>query len=90
MTCSYQLAGRAEFNREKHLFCSVRKLQTKMLLNKAESLITAIIAKIGKTTKPTQKFIKHILILYMGPAANTTLLTWPDMVCLLSKHTGTR
>jgi len=37
-----------------------------MLLNKAESLITAIIAKIGKTTKPTQKFIQHILILYMG------------------------
>lgn len=37
-----------------------------MLLNKAESLITAIIAKIGKTTKPTQKFIRHILILYMG------------------------
>ena len=37
-----------------------------MLLNKAESLITAIIAKIGKTTKPRQKFLKHILILYMG------------------------
>jgi hypothetical protein len=37
-----------------------------MLLNKAESLIAAIIAKIGKTTKPTQKFIQHILILYMG------------------------
>jgi Transposase DDE domain len=37
-----------------------------MLLNKAESLITAIIAKIGKTTKPTQKFINHILILFMG------------------------
>ena len=37
-----------------------------MLLNKAESLITEIIAKIGKTTKPTQKFILHILILYMG------------------------
>ncbi len=37
-----------------------------MLLNKAESLISAIIVKIGKTTKPTQKFIKHILILYMG------------------------
>lgn len=37
-----------------------------MLLNKAESLISAIIAKIGKTTKPTQKFINHILILYMG------------------------
>ncbi len=37
-----------------------------MLLNKAESLITAIIAKIGKTTKPRQKFILHLLILYMG------------------------
>ena len=37
-----------------------------MLLNKAESLISAIIAKIGKTTKPRQKFILHILILYMG------------------------
>lgn len=37
-----------------------------MLLNKAVSLITAIIAKIGKTTKPKQKFIQHILILYMG------------------------
>jgi hypothetical protein len=37
-----------------------------MLLNKAESLITAIIAKIDKTTKPRQKFIQHILILYMG------------------------
>lgn len=37
-----------------------------MLLNKAESLINAIIAKIDKTTKPRQKFILHILILYMG------------------------
>lgn len=37
-----------------------------MLLNKAESLITAIVTKIGKTTKPKQKFIRHILILYMG------------------------
>jgi hypothetical protein len=37
-----------------------------MLLNKAESLISAIIAKIGKTTKPRQKFLRHILILYMG------------------------
>ena len=37
-----------------------------MLLNKAESLITAIIAKIGKTTKPRQKFIQHLFILYMG------------------------
>ena len=37
-----------------------------MLLNKAESLISAIIAKIGQTTKPRQKFIQHILILYMG------------------------
>jgi hypothetical protein len=37
-----------------------------MLLNKAESLIAAIIAKIGKTTKPRQKFILHLLILYMG------------------------
>jgi Transposase DDE domain len=37
-----------------------------MLLNKAESLITAIVAKIGNTTKPTRKFICHILILYMG------------------------
>ena len=42
-----------------------------MLLNKAESLISAIIAKIGKTTKPIQKFINHILILFMGlPAIN--------------------
>ena len=52
--------------REKHLLCSIRKPQNKMLLNKAESLISAIIAKIGKTTKPRQKFILHILILYMG------------------------
>jgi len=37
-----------------------------MLLNKAESLINAIIAKIGKTSKPRQKFIQHIFILYMG------------------------
>ena len=37
-----------------------------MLLNKAESLISAIIAKIGKTTKSRQKFILHLLILYMG------------------------
>ncbi len=37
-----------------------------MLLNKAKSLINAIIAKIDKTTKPRQKFILHILILYMG------------------------
>jgi len=37
-----------------------------MLINKAESLITAIIVKIGKTTKPRQKFILHLLILYMG------------------------
>ena len=37
-----------------------------MLLNKAESLINAIIAKISKTTKPRQKFIQHLLILYMG------------------------
>ena len=37
-----------------------------MLLNKAESLITAIIAKISKTAKPRQKFLQHLLILYMG------------------------
>lgn len=37
-----------------------------MLLNKAESLISAIIARIDKTTKPTHKFINHILILFMG------------------------
>jgi len=37
-----------------------------MLLNKAESLINAIIAKIDKTTKPRRKFILHLLILYMG------------------------
>jgi hypothetical protein len=37
-----------------------------MLLNKAESLINAIIAKIDNTTKPRQKFILHLLILYMG------------------------
>ena len=37
-----------------------------MLLNKAVSLITAIIAKIGKTSKPRQKFIQHLFILYMG------------------------
>lgn len=37
-----------------------------MLLNKAESLIRAIIVKIGKTTKPRKKFILHILMLYMG------------------------
>jgi hypothetical protein len=37
-----------------------------MLLNKAESLITAIIAKISKTSKPRQKFVQHLLILYMG------------------------
>jgi hypothetical protein len=37
-----------------------------MLLNKAESLIAAIIAKINITTKPRQKFILHVLILFMG------------------------
>lgn len=37
-----------------------------MLLNKAESLISAIVAKIDNTSKPTRKFISHILILYMG------------------------
>ena len=37
-----------------------------MLLNKAESLISAIIVKIGKTSKPRQKFIQHLFILYMG------------------------
>ena len=37
-----------------------------MLLNKAESLINAIITKIDKTTKPRQKFLLHLLILYMG------------------------
>ncbi len=37
-----------------------------MLLNKAKSLITAIIAKIDHTNKPRQKFIQHILILFMG------------------------
>jgi len=37
-----------------------------MLINKAKSLITAIIAKICKTTQPAQKFIQYILILYMG------------------------
>jgi hypothetical protein len=37
-----------------------------VLLNKAESLISAIVAKIGKTNKPTSKFISHILVLYMG------------------------
>ena len=37
-----------------------------MLLNKAESLISAIIAKIGKTSKPRRKFIQHLFILYMG------------------------
>jgi hypothetical protein len=56
----------AEAKREKHLLCSRPKLQHMMLLNKAESLITAIIAKIGKTTKPRQKFILHLMILYMG------------------------
>jgi len=37
-----------------------------LLLNKAESLINAIIAKIDGISKPRQKFIQHILILYMG------------------------
>ena len=37
-----------------------------MLLNKAESLISAIIAKIGNTTKSRQKFIYHLLNLFMG------------------------
>ena len=37
-----------------------------MLLNKAESLISAIITKIDRTTKPRKKFILHLLILYMG------------------------
>jgi len=37
-----------------------------MLLNKAESLINAIITKIDNTTKPRNKFILHLLILYMG------------------------
>ena len=37
-----------------------------MLLDKAESPINSIIAKIDNTTKPRQKFILHLLILYMG------------------------
>ncbi len=37
-----------------------------MLLNKAESLISAIISKISKTTKPTKDFIQNLLIQYMG------------------------
>jgi hypothetical protein len=37
-----------------------------MLLNKADSLITAIVTKIDKTTKPTQKFLLHVMILYLG------------------------
>lgn len=37
-----------------------------MLLNKAESLINAIKAKINITTKPGKKFYLHLLILYMG------------------------
>ena len=37
-----------------------------LLLNKAESLINAIIAKIDRISKPRQKFILHLLILYMG------------------------
>ncbi|MCX6272759.1 MAG: hypothetical protein NTU44_16390 [Bacteroidetes bacterium] len=37
-----------------------------MLLNKAESLISAIVTKIGKTTKSRQKFIQRVLILNMG------------------------
>lgn len=37
-----------------------------MLPNKAESLISAIIEKIGVTTKPTRKFVTHILVLFMG------------------------
>lgn len=37
-----------------------------MLLNKAESLINAIIIKIDDTTKPRRKFITHLLMLYMG------------------------
>ncbi len=37
-----------------------------MLLNKAESLISALVAKIDNTTKPTRKFISHILIFYVG------------------------
>jgi len=37
-----------------------------MLLNKAESLIKAIIRNIDNTTKSRQKFIVYVLILYMG------------------------
>jgi len=37
-----------------------------MLLNKAESLINAIIENIDGITKPRQKFIIHLLILFMG------------------------
>jgi hypothetical protein len=37
-----------------------------MLLNKAQGLINAIIAKIDGISKPRQKFIQHLLILYMG------------------------
>ena len=37
-----------------------------MLLNKAQGLINAIIAKIDGISKPRQKFIHHLLILYMG------------------------
>jgi hypothetical protein len=37
-----------------------------IILNKAQGLINAIIAKIDGISKPRQKFIQHILILYMG------------------------
>jgi hypothetical protein len=37
-----------------------------LLLNKAESLISAIIARIDRISKPRQKFIQHLLILFMG------------------------
>jgi len=37
-----------------------------MLLNKAQGLINAIIEKFDGISKPRQKFIQHILILYMG------------------------
>jgi hypothetical protein len=37
-----------------------------MLLNKAESLISAIVEKIDQKAKPRKKFMRHILMLFMG------------------------
>ncbi len=44
--------------------------KNKMLFIKAESFITGIIAKVGKTTRPKHKFFNHILSSSMHDVKN--------------------